>query len=198
MYDDNDNSTGAPEKYTKEQFQKMEKERYAKEMEAFADKRSPESKAAAEQRMKEYKEGNAKSMEQFNTNMQKIGKEHDAKMEKAKQGSLFGDDAQTDPNKAEMDRRAAKDKEDKAAAREAKKAEKDTKGDTVKQASMISPKGNTTAAGRGTAGGGGGGAGIPKVGPKKPTDMKKGGKLSSASKRADGCCVKGKTRGRMV
>jgi hypothetical protein len=28
--------------------------------------------------------------------------------------------------------------------------------------------------------------------------MKKGGKVSSASKRADGCAVKGKTRGRMV
>jgi hypothetical protein len=28
--------------------------------------------------------------------------------------------------------------------------------------------------------------------------MKKGGSVSSASKRADGCCVKGKTRGRMV
>jgi hypothetical protein len=28
--------------------------------------------------------------------------------------------------------------------------------------------------------------------------MKKGGKVSSASKRADGCCVKGKTRGKIV
>jgi hypothetical protein len=28
--------------------------------------------------------------------------------------------------------------------------------------------------------------------------MKKGGKVSSASKRADGCAVKGKTRGKMV
>lgn len=28
--------------------------------------------------------------------------------------------------------------------------------------------------------------------------MKKGGKVSSASKRADGCCIKGKTKGRMV
>ena len=28
--------------------------------------------------------------------------------------------------------------------------------------------------------------------------MKKGGKVSSASKRADGCATKGKTRGRMV
>ena len=27
---------------------------------------------------------------------------------------------------------------------------------------------------------------------------KKGGSVSSASKRADGCCVKGKTRGKMV
>jgi hypothetical protein len=30
------------------------------------------------------------------------------------------------------------------------------------------------------------------------TGMKKGGKVSSASKRADGCCVKGKTKGKMV
>ena len=28
--------------------------------------------------------------------------------------------------------------------------------------------------------------------------MKKGGKVSSASARADGCCTKGKTKGRMV
>jgi len=32
----------------------------------------------------------------------------------------------------------------------------------------------------------------------KNEGMKKGGKVSSASKRADGCCVKGKTKGRMV
>jgi hypothetical protein len=48
------------------------------------------------------------------------------------------------------------------------------------------------------SGGGGGGAGIPKVGPKRPTEMKKGGMVSSASKRADGCATKGKTKGRMV
>jgi hypothetical protein len=34
---------------------------------------------------------------------------------------------------------------------------------------------------------------------KKPSvPMKKGGKVSSASKRADGCAIRGKTRGRMV
>jgi hypothetical protein len=44
------------------------------------------------------------------------------------------------------------------------------------------------------SGGGGGGAGIPKVGPKRPTEMKSGGKVSSASKRADGCAIRGKTR----
>ena len=46
-------------------------------------------------------------------------------------------------------------------------------------------------------GGGGGGAGIPKTG-KKPYDFKKGGTVSSASKRADGCAIKGKTKGRMI
>jgi hypothetical protein len=35
--------------------------------------------------------------------------------------------------------------------------------------------------------------------PSVPTPgMKKGGKVSSASKRADGCAIKGKTRGKMV
>ncbi len=48
------------------------------------------------------------------------------------------------------------------------------------------------------ASGGGGGGGIPKVGPKRPTEMKKGGMVSSASKRADGCAIKGKTRGKIV
>lgn len=32
----------------------------------------------------------------------------------------------------------------------------------------------------------------------RPPGMKKGGKVSSASKRADGICQRGKTRGRMV
>ena len=34
--------------------------------------------------------------------------------------------------------------------------------------------------------------------PKKPKTMRKGGSVSSASKRADGCAVKGKTRGKFV
>jgi hypothetical protein len=42
--------------------------------------------------------------------------------------------------------------------------------------------------------GGGGGGGIPKVGPKKPTDMKKGGYV----KAADGIAKRGRTKGRMV
>lgn len=33
---------------------------------------------------------------------------------------------------------------------------------------------------------------------KKMTGMKKGGKVSSASKRADGCAQRGKTKGKMV
>jgi hypothetical protein len=47
---------------------------------------------------------------------------------------------------------------------------------------------------------GGGGGMVPdteRVPGKKPLKMKKGG-LVSASKRADGCCIKGKTKGKMV
>jgi hypothetical protein len=62
------------------------------------------------------------------------------------------------------------------------------------QSSMISPQGNTTAAGRGTAYGGGdlekGMAGSRF----KPTAKAKGGSVSSASKRADGCAIRGKTK----
>ena len=39
-------------------------------------------------------------------------------------------------------------------------------------------------------------SGVEKV--KSALGFKKGGKVSSASKRADGCAIKGKTKGRMV
>ena len=54
---------------------------------------------------------------------------------------------------------------------------------------------------RGGSGGGGGGAsGGGDFSGMKGLDKpyKSGGKVSSASKRADGCCTKGKTRGKMV
>jgi hypothetical protein len=35
---------------------------------------------------------------------------------------------------------------------------------------------------------------VPDQGGQAPMPMKKGGKVSSASKRADGCCIRGKTR----
>ena len=50
---------------------------------------------------------------------------------------------------------------------------------------------------RGGAGGGSSGAAELKS-MFHPRAMKKGGKVSSASSRADGCCVKGKTRGKMM
>ena len=46
--------------------------------------------------------------------------------------------------------------------------------------------------------GGGGGGGMPKMNRDITKNYKKGGNVSTASKRADGCCIKGKTRGRMV
>jgi len=39
---------------------------------------------------------------------------------------------------------------------------------------------------------------VEKIKPSEPVKKRAGGKVSSASKRADGCAVKGKTRGRMV
>ena len=47
-------------------------------------------------------------------------------------------------------------------------------------------------------GGGGGGMGTGKMNRDISKNMKAGGKVKSASARADGCCVKGKTKGRMV
>ena len=45
---------------------------------------------------------------------------------------------------------------------------------------------------------GSGSAGIPKLNRDLMRNYKAGGKVSSASKRADGCAIKGKTRGKMV
>lgn len=47
------------------------------------------------------------------------------------------------------------------------------------------------------SGGGGGGGGIKSM-KYEPKTFKSGGKVSSASKRADGCAVRGKTKGRMI
>ena len=45
---------------------------------------------------------------------------------------------------------------------------------------------------------GGGGGAMPKSNRDITKNYKAGGKVSSASKRADGCAIKGKTKGRMV
>jgi membrane protein involved in colicin uptake len=138
MYDDN--STGGPEKYTKEQFQKMEKERFAAEARENA-------KVDAEE--KAYRK-------KHNIGPEVKGYQH----------------------------MIAAEAEEKALRQKAIEDLTNKKGTNL----------NKEAA----RGGGGGGAGIPKVGPKRPLDMKKGGVVSSASKRADGCAMRGKTRGRVV
>ena len=50
----------------------------------------------------------------------------------------------------------------------------------------------------GSGGGGGGGMGSNKLNRDVFKTMKKGGTVKSASARADGCCIKGKTKGRML
>jgi hypothetical protein len=39
---------------------------------------------------------------------------------------------------------------------------------------------------------------VEKIKPSEPVKKAKGGMVGSASKRADGCAIKGKTRGKMV
>jgi len=46
----------------------------------------------------------------------------------------------------------------------------------------------------GPSGGGGGGGGMPKMNRDITKNYSKGGKVKSASARADGCCIRGKTR----
>jgi hypothetical protein len=79
----------------------------------------------------------------------------------------------------------------KAAENEDFKDKRQPKSDLIRQAELDKMKEILKMP---KSGGGGGGAGIPKVGPKRPLDMKSGGKVKSASSRADGCCIRGKTR----
>jgi len=51
---------------------------------------------------------------------------------------------------------------------------------------------------RNTTKSGGGGGAMPKSNRDITKNYKAGGKVSSASKRADGCAVRGKTKGRIV
>jgi hypothetical protein len=104
----------------------------------------------------------------------------------------------SDPEYAKQLEKREEAKRQDAAMRE-KVKEMATKKAALAQSSMISPKGNTTAAGRGelSKGGGGGGA-TPKSNRDLTKNYRTGGKVSSASKRADGIATKGKTKGRMV
>lgn len=56
----------------------------------------------------------------------------------------------------------------------------------------------STKIGGGVGGAGIGDIGIKGIGKKSKLDYSKGGKVSSASKRGDGCAQRGKTKGRMV
>jgi membrane protein involved in colicin uptake len=92
-------------------------------------------------------------------------------------------------------RAAEKERDDKAKAeRKAKNTETAKRNAADTQRTQMSQQSFDFGTSSPKSGGGGGGSGIPKVGPKRPTEMKKGGKVSSASKRADGCAIRGKTR----
>ena len=86
------------------------------------------------------------------------------------------------------------DKQDKAKSKAAENAEyadkRQPKSDMIRQAEIEKMK---EILNKPKAGGGGGG-GMPKLNRDISKNMKDGGKVSSASKRADGCAIRGKTR----
>ena len=101
-----------------------------------------------------------------------------------------------DPNKEAMER-IAREKDDakekaksKAAENEEYKDKRTPKSDLIRQAELEKMK---EILNKPKAGGGGGG-GMPKLNRDITKNMKAGGKVKSASARADGCCVRGKTR----
>ena len=117
------------------------------------------------------------------------------------QKSLFFDyDARSNENtegmkKAAVEKankeEAVKEAQEKAKARAAENEELKKKN---QQRPMISPGGNVF---KGATSGGGGIEMEGKIGRNTKAKMKAGGKVS-ASSRADGCAVRGKTKGRMV
>jgi hypothetical protein len=88
-----------------------------------------------------------------------------------------------------------KDPKAKAAENEEFKDKRQPKSDLIRQAEIDKMKEilNKPKAGGG-GGGGGGGMGTGKMNRDISKNMKAGGKVSSASKRADGCAIRGKTR----
>lgn len=131
MFDDDDSSTGKPEKYTKEQFRKMES---------------------------------------------------DARAEEARQNAI-------------RDAEKAQDKARARAAENAEYADKRTpKSDLIRQAELDKMKEILKMPKGPSGGGGGGGMGTGKMSRDITKNYKAGGKVKSASARADGIAIRGKTR----
>ena len=93
---------------------------------------------------------------------------------------------------------AAKEARAKAAENEEFKDKRTPKSKMVAEGYLEKMKEMTAPKGRGAGGAGMGDIGMKGIGKKSKLDYAKGGKVSSASKRADGCAQRGKTKGRMV
>lgn len=100
-----------------------------------------------------------------------------------------------------FDEELAKQKEDrqekarnKAAENEEYKDKRQPKSDLIRQAEIEKMKEILNKPKVGGGGGGGGGMGTGKMNRDITKNYKAGGKVKSASARADGCCIRGKTR----
>ena len=93
---------------------------------------------------------------------------------------------------------AVKEAQEKAKARAAENEEfkdkRTPKSKMIAESYLKEMKELTAPKSRGAGGAGVGDVGIKGIGKKSKLDFAKGGKVKSASARADGCCIRGKTR----
>lgn len=101
------------------------------------------------------------------------------------------------PEEPKQEKSVDQEKVDKARARKAESEEfkdkRTPRSPLIQQAEMAKIR-EILSKPRGGGGAGMGDVGIKGIGKKSKLDYAKGGKVSSASKRADGCAIRGKTR----
>jgi len=102
------------------------------------------------------------------------------------------------PEEPKQEKPVDQEKVDKARARKAEaeefKDKRTPKSKMIAESYLKEMKELTAPKSRGAGGAGVGDVGIKGIGKKSKLDFAKGGKVKSASARADGCAIRGKTR----
>jgi len=147
----------------------------------------PDARKAADKQAKEYAKAMKNSPDLSNAELMQEGLRR-----AAEEGDRQRAAEKERDDKAKAERKAKRDET-------AKRNSADTYRTQISQQAFDFSAPNPKGGSKGPSGGGGsGGMGTGKMNRDISKNMKKGGKVSSASKRADGCAIKGKTRGKMM